>query len=121
MHVSNVTFAASSEYEEKSMSLVPYYTYITSSYSNLSKNGAIYAEVIGTSNVDKVVITTTLQQKGLFGWSAVEDWTGTYYSSYGILSRSTTLSPSKTYRLYTTYTVYYNALSETHTEYSNEV
>ena len=99
----------------------PLYTYITYTHTYLSSNGSVYAEVIGTSSVDKVVITTSLQQKGTSGWSTKDSWTETFYSSYGILSRSATLASGKTYRLHSVYTVYAGDSSETHSEYSNEV
>ena len=99
----------------------PFYTYITYTHTNLSSSGSVYAEVIGTSSVNKVEITTSLQQKGTSGWSTKDSWTETFYSSYGILSRSATLASGKTYRLYSVYTVYTDDSSETHSEYSNEV
>lgn len=97
------------------------YTQSANTFLNISSSIATCKfTFLGYSQVTKVVITMTLQQKTLFWWSTEETWTTTVYKEYASFTKTTSVD-SGTYRVKTVFTVYSGTDYETITDYSAEV
>lgn len=73
-------------------------------------------------NTTKIVITMTLQKKGLLGlwWSDEASWTETFYSYNASMNRKHSVSDG-TYKVKAEYVAYSGSKSETVTDYSEEI
>ena len=92
------------------------YAYISSYYSSIvhgTLSTTVKASVSGKSNVTKIKIKMELQKEKDGSYSTVKTWEETFYSRSAYKEESKATSPTATYRLKTTITVYAGSNSET--------
>lgn len=101
--------------------ITPYYVSINDAYNEVSfsgKTAIVYAEVTCTSDVTKINITSELQKKPGSSWSAVAQFTKTFYDNDASMESTYSPASSGTYRVKTTYKATSSKGTETHTRTS---
>lgn len=97
------------------VSITDYANSFNISTSGLAQlNTALYAR----SNINKVIITQSIQQYKNGSWQTVNSWTGTYYSNSGYLNKQWYVTSGYYYRMVSTGAVYQNNTLVEQTSYT---